>query len=74
MEIKDLFITPVYLVILYFIAYLLRNRFSDTVTRKYFIPALTVKIIGAISLGLIYQFYYAGGDTTIYFWGGIEPN
>ena len=30
-------------------------------------PGLTLKIIGAISLGLIYQFYYKGGDTLNYF-------
>src|SRR5690606_9819429 len=34
------------------------------------IPALTVKIIGAISVGLIYQFYYSGGDTFNYFHHG----
>jgi hypothetical protein len=36
---------------------------TDPVTRKYFFPALLVKFFGAISLGLIYQFYYSGGDT-----------
>lgn len=30
---------------------------------RYFFPALTVKILGAIALGFIYQFYYTGGDT-----------
>lgn len=36
-------------------------------TRKYFIPGLTVKFVGAIALGLVYQFYYDGGDTFTYF-------
>ena len=29
-------------------------------------PSLTVRIVGAITLGLIYQFYYGGGDTFNY--------
>lgn len=36
---------------------------SDSLNRKYFFPGLTVKIIGAIFVGFIYQFYYDGGDT-----------
>ncbi|HEX8349387.1 MAG TPA: hypothetical protein VF598_05465, partial [Hymenobacter sp.] len=32
-----------------------------------FIPALTVKFIGAIALGLIYEYYYNGGDTFNYY-------
>ena len=34
--------------------------------RRYFMPAFTLKIFGAIVLGLIYQFYYKGGDTLNY--------
>jgi hypothetical protein len=63
MELKDFLVTPIFLMIIYFFAYRLRNKYSDKITRRYFIPALTVKIIGAICLGLIYQFYYGGGDT-----------
>lgn len=32
-------------------------------TAKWFLPALGIKCFGAIALGLIYQFYYPGGDT-----------
>lgn len=68
---KDLLITPVVLFIVYVIAYGVRPLFSDSVTRRYFLPGLTVKIIGAIAVGFIYQFYYGGGrpsgDTFNYF-------
>ncbi|MGV3586330.1 MAG: hypothetical protein ACO1OF_04955 [Adhaeribacter sp.] len=71
MELKDLFLTPVYLILIYGIAYWLRPKFTNKLTKKYFIPALTVKIIGAIAVGLIYYFYYGGGrssgDTFRYF-------
>lgn len=67
MELKDLLLTPVYLPFIYLVAFLVRRRVTDAVTRKYFIPALTVKIVGAVALGLIYQFYYGGGDTFNFF-------
>ncbi|OON65912.1 hypothetical protein [Hymenobacter sp. CRA2] len=67
MEIKDIFITPFYLGLLYLIAFAVRPRVTNAYTRKYFIPALSLKFVGAIALGLIYQFYYSGGDTYNYF-------
>jgi len=67
MELKDLIVTPIYLLLIYLVAYLVRNRFTTPTTRRYFIPALTLKIAGAIALGIIYQFYYGWGDTFTYF-------
>lgn len=70
MEFKDLVITPCWLIVIYLIAFRLRKAATDEVTRRYFIPGLTVKIAGAIAIGAIYQFYYGGGDTFNYFdWG-----
>lgn len=68
MELYDLFLTPLYLGIFYAIAYLVRPKVTNQFTKPYFIPALTLKFVGAISLGLIYQFYYKGGDTYNYFY------
>ncbi|SDY10885.1 hypothetical protein [Hymenobacter psychrophilus] len=67
MDLKDLFLTPFYLALFYGLAFAVRKRFTNPLTKKYFIPALSVKFIGAISLGIIYQFYYGGGDTFNYF-------
>lgn len=66
MELSDLFWGPLYLTILYLIAYWIRPAVTNKFTRPYFIPALTLKFVGAVSLGLIYQFYYGGGDTFNY--------
>ncbi len=66
MELRDLIVTPLFIILVYVVAFSLRSRFTNEVTRVYFIPALTVKIVSAISLGLIYQFYYGGGDTFSY--------
>ena len=72
MDIRDLLITPIWLLIIYIVAYLIRPSVTTETTRKYFIPALSAKILGAISLGIIYQFYYGGGDTFTYFSNGAK--
>lgn len=66
MGLKDLIITPFYIVILTLVAYFIRPYVTNRQTRKYFLPALWVRFAGAIALGLIYQFYYGGGDTFNY--------
>ena len=68
MELSDLFLTPLYLGIFYALAYRVRPAVTNQFTKPYFIPALTLKFVGAIGLGLIYQFYYGGGDTFNYFY------
>lgn len=68
MQLQDLFITPFYLALFYALAYAVRPKVTNIYTVKYFIPALTLKFVGAIALGLIYQFYYGGGDTFNYYY------
>lgn len=70
MELKDLFITPIYVALLSFVAYQMRPYFTNKDTQRYFMPALIIKFFGAIALGLIYQFYYGDGDTFTYFHRG----
>lgn len=67
MTYQDLLITPIYLAIFYFLAYVIRPSVTTPATKTYFIPALSAKFFGAIALGMIYQFYYGGGDTFTYF-------
>ncbi|WOK05585.1 hypothetical protein RT717_21140 [Imperialibacter roseus] len=70
MGLQDLIVTPIYLLLLYALAYWIRPKVTNSDTRKYFIPGLTVKFVGAIALGFVYQFYYGGGDTMNYYnWG-----
>ncbi|MBO9701649.1 MAG: hypothetical protein J7604_15695 [Sporocytophaga sp.] len=69
LEIKDLLLTPIYLFVIYILALIYRAKYvKDKEDRKYFLPALIVKIIGAVCLGLIYNYYYKGGDTFNYFY------
>lgn len=58
--------TPIVVMLVYIVAYYVRPFCTDAINRAYFIPALTVKMVGAIAVGFIYQFYYASGDTFTY--------
>jgi hypothetical protein len=61
------FFSPIIvLILIYALAWALRPYVTDRFTGRYFLPALTVKIIGALALGLIYYYYYKGGDTIGY--------
>jgi len=66
LELRDFIVTPIVILLVYAIAYVVRPSVTDDVNRVYFIPALTVKIIGALAVGFVYQFYYKGGDTFNY--------
>lgn len=67
---QDLFLTPIYLLLIYSILYFLRTSIVDKEMRSFFIVGYTVKIIGAIFFGLVFQFVYGYGDTFYYFEGG----
>ena len=71
MHLKDLFITPLYLAIIYAIAFGIRSSVTNVYTKKYFIPALTVKIVGAIALGILYHTLYSGDTNNYYNQAGI---
>jgi len=66
----DFLIAPTVFFVLMFLAYGIREVSADKETKKYFFPALLLKMIGAIGVGLIYQFYYGGGDTFSYYTHG----
>ncbi len=69
-EMWEFFMLPIWIIIIYFIArlFVVRHNLFDKPYYKYYIPGLFVKIIGAVSVCLIYTVYYTnGGDTTSYF-------
>jgi len=68
MNIFDILLPPFFLILILFIAYKYKLKHQKkSKIYKYFIPGLIVKMIGAISLGLVYFYYYKGGDTLNYF-------
>ena len=64
----DFFLLIIYLFVIYLVAILfVQNRVKTDTTYRFFIKALTLKIVG----GLIYAFYhvyvYKGGDTFVFY-------
>ncbi|RZL50972.1 MAG: hypothetical protein EOP00_01615 [Pedobacter sp.] len=66
MELSDYLLTPLYLGLIYAIAFAIRPSVTNQYTKRYFIPALSVKLIGAFVLGVLYHTIYSG-DTNNYF-------
>ncbi len=66
MELRDIVVTPLLLVLVLLGSLYVKSSIKDPILRKYFLPALWLKIFGALALGFIYQFYYSGGDTYNY--------
>jgi hypothetical protein len=65
-ELQDIIVTPIILLLILIAAYVVRPYVTDSINRRYFFPALSLRIAGALALGLLYQFYYSGGDTFNY--------
>ena len=65
LEPKDIIFAPIFIAIVFLLANTFKARLIGlgSPLQKYFIPALTLKVVGAIASGLVYQFYYHGGDT-----------
>ncbi len=63
----DIILTPIYFPLLYFMTMALGKKYYTKETKKYFKYGFLLKMSGAIFFGLIYQFYYGGGDTFNYY-------
>jgi hypothetical protein len=66
--ITDYLLLPFYIFIVFIVAVYFRNKYYNEKhpLRKYFMWAFGLKIFGGIFVGLIYQYYYGGGDTFNY--------
>ncbi len=72
MEFIDLIIAPIVALLIVGFALLIRPWVTYEENRKYFLPALLLKMAGAVLLGVLYQFYYGGGDTFGYYNGATK--
>jgi hypothetical protein len=59
------------LAVLLFISYRIWGLENSSL-RKFFWPALVLKLAGGICLGLVYSYYYSTGDTFNYFHDGVK--
>lgn len=69
LTIWDIFLTPIYLVVLSAIAKRQRDKRYPVghPLREYYMNGLYLKFFGAIFIALVYQYYYGGGDTYNFF-------
>lgn len=71
----DIVLLPFVLVLIYYLARLRQSKnIEEFPEYKYYMKGLSVKVIGALSLAVIYAFYYGGGDTINYFHDAICIN
>lgn len=73
---KDYVLLPFYLFAIYFIFNNICNRKypKGHPWRPYFRTGFFLKIAGSIFISLAYQYYYAGGDTSVFFYHGQVIN
>ena len=65
---NDYLLSFLYFFFFLLIIYAIRNKtVKNPVIVKYFVPAFIVKIVGAVTIGLIYQYFYGFGDTFGYY-------
>ncbi|MCC5944946.1 MAG: hypothetical protein JJT94_08415 [Bernardetiaceae bacterium] len=69
MTLQDLFLSPIYWGLLFLIMSSYANKLSDATMKKAFMEGFHLHIIGAIGFAVVYNFYYGGGDTTLYYQG-----
>lgn len=68
LSIYDLLLTPIYILLILCVAYYIKKKhIAQHEEYKYYVAGISVKMLGAIGLGLIYFFYYNGGDTVNYY-------
>lgn len=64
--VNDLILSPLFLLIIYAIAVLYRNKYNNTPIKKYFLTGLTLRFLGCLLSALMYNYLYGSGDTFDY--------
>ena len=71
----DYLLAPFIIAILIYCAKnFVEKKYLTLQIHKYVLPALYVRIVGCILSGLMYQYYYGGGDTYSFFSGALCLN
>lgn len=69
----DLYLTPVYIIILFFIVKKLKNKYySNSPLHVFILPAFFIHVVACIFFAMIMQYYYGYGDTYGYYTGAHE--
>lgn len=69
----DYLLLPIYIFIFYrIILNIKRKRYANSSLGKYFIWGFWAKIFASVSFALLTQYYYNGGDSFMYYVGGLD--
>ncbi|HKO80695.1 MAG TPA: hypothetical protein VJU78_09875 [Chitinophagaceae bacterium] len=65
---NDYLFAFLYFLLLLLLVIIVRNKtIHNPAIKKYFIPAFVVKVVGAMGIGMVYQYFYGFGDTFGYY-------
>lgn len=64
---SDFYMVPFCLLIIYFVATIVKRKYKGTILNKYFIVGLTVRLFFTVLYAFTIEYYYEGGDTTMFF-------
>lgn len=73
LNIRDLVMAPICLVLIVSLALLIRKQYTkrNPILKRYFMPALYLRLLGCFLSALMYQYYYGYGDTFTYYNGSL---
>src|ERR1700745_1249464 len=68
LSVWDIIIAPFYIILILSISSFIKSKnIERDPAYKYYVQGMLVKIIGAVSICLVYTLYYSSGDSTGYF-------
>ncbi len=70
----DLISMTIWTALICIVAWLIYQSRRDIPEYRYFMPGLLMKLLGGFLFGLVYVYYYHGGDTLAYYDGAIKLN
>ena len=59
-------------ILLFYLIWIHYKNIAEGSLKRFYLGALALKILAGISVGLTYQYYYAGGDTWNYFYQALQ--
>jgi hypothetical protein len=68
---RDFLLIPIYLILIYLIGILFAKKTKEN-DLPLFKKAFFIKLTAGIIYGLVYQYFYGGGDTSVYFINGLR--
>lgn len=64
---NDLLLAPIAMLLVYNLSKKYVQSKSNPIYKKYFVKAIMFRLVSAIAMACVYQYYYHGGDTFTYF-------